>query len=83
MNFMNEYGLLVAVALPVLAIVGIQVFLFIGGERDTLLIPGLDRYPSIELGKSSATVTPMPVVDTAKVTATVESSNDEEERIAA
>jgi hypothetical protein len=80
---MNEYGLLVAVALPVLAIVGIQVFLFIGGERGTLLLPGVNRYPSIELGKASAAVTAMPVVETAKVAATVESSNDEVERIAA
>ena len=83
MNFMNEYGLLVAVALPVLAIVGIQVFLFIGGERDTLLLPGTSKYPSIVFGKTNVAVAPVPVIETAKVAEKVESSNDEVERLAA
>ena len=39
MNFFNEYALLVAVAVPVLAIVGLNVFLWMGGERGTLLMP--------------------------------------------
>ena len=39
MNFFNEYALLVAVAVPALAIVGLNVFLWIGGERGTLLMP--------------------------------------------
>jgi hypothetical protein len=39
MNFFNEYALLVAVAVPVLAIVGLNVFLWFGGERGTLLMP--------------------------------------------
>ena len=33
MNFVNEYALLVAVALPVVAIVGFQVYLFVCGDR--------------------------------------------------
>jgi len=39
MNPFNEYALLVAVAAPVLAIVGLNVLLWIGGERGTLLVP--------------------------------------------
>jgi hypothetical protein len=39
MNFLNEYALLVAVAVPVLAIVGLNVFLWLGGERGTLVLP--------------------------------------------
>ena len=39
MNFFNEYALLVAVAVPVLAIVGMNVFLWLGGERGTLILP--------------------------------------------
>ncbi len=39
MEFFNEYGLLVAVATPVLVIVVLQVYLFVAGERGTLLLP--------------------------------------------
>ena len=82
MNFVNEYALLFAVALPVVTIVAIQVYLFACGERDTLLIPGLNRYPSIE----SATKVPATQVAPASFSeapTTVESSNDEMERQAA
>ncbi len=39
MNPFNEYALLVAVAVPVLTIAGLNVFLWVGGERGTLLVP--------------------------------------------
>jgi hypothetical protein len=81
MNFVNEYALLVAVALPVVAIVGIQVYLFACGERGTLLVPGLNRYPSIEYGKQAAATQVAPV--TFSDTAIAEPSNDEMERQAA
>lgn len=81
MNFINEYALLVAVAVPVATIVGIQVFLFIGGERGTLLMPGFGGYPSIELRK--AMPEPIRVIEAAKVDVAVEPSNDPVERIAA
>jgi hypothetical protein len=41
MEFFREYALLVAVATPVLVIVAMQVYLFIAGERGTLLLPSL------------------------------------------
>jgi hypothetical protein len=84
MNFFNEYGLLVAAALPVVAIVGLQVFLFIAGERGTGLIPGVTRYPSIEFNPAVAEVATQPVAsEPSTITITIASSNDEEERLAA
>ena len=85
MNFINEYALLFAVALPVVAIVGIQVFLFVSGERGTLLVPGLNRYPSIDFQPKSADVVmkPVPMPAASSKTAATESSNDELVREAA
>jgi hypothetical protein len=83
MNFFNEYALLVAVALPVVAIVGLQVFLFVAGERGTGLFPGLDRYPSIEIRNAVEAAPRLAVSATPTVATAVESSNDEEERLAA
>ena len=48
MNNFHDYAVLFAVSLPVILIVGIQVFLFVSGERGTLLIPGLQRFPSVD-----------------------------------
>ena len=81
MNFVNEYALLVAVALPVVAIVGIQAYLYVCGERGTLLVPGLNRYPSIEYGKRAFATQVAPV--TSSAAAIAEPSNDEMERQAA
>ena len=84
MNFINEYSLLFAVALPVVVIVGIQASLFIAGERGTGLLPGFGQYSSIELGKAVEVAARKPMVSEAPTVATaVESSNDEAERIAA
>jgi hypothetical protein len=85
MDFFNEYALLFAVSLPVVVIVGIQVCLFIiAGERGTGLLPGFDKYPSIELGRAVEVAERTPVVsETPTVATAVESSNDEAERVAA
>jgi hypothetical protein len=84
MNFINEFALLFAVAIPVVAIVGLQAFLFISGERGTGLIPGFNRYPAIELNKVVEVAERQPVVSQVPNVATaVESSNDETQRIAA
>ena len=81
MNFVNEYALLFAVALPVVVIVGIQVYLFLNGERDTLLVPGVSRYPSIAYGKPATATQVAPVTFSSATVA--EPSNDEMERQAA
>ena len=83
MSFFNEYALLVAVALPVVAIVGLQVFLFVAGERGTGILPGLNRNPSIEIRESGKAVTQQVVCKSATLAAAAESSNDEEARRAA
>ncbi|HEY2628328.1 MAG TPA: hypothetical protein VGI57_04340 [Usitatibacter sp.] len=49
MEFIHEYALLVAVATPVLVIVGLQVYLFVAGERGTLLLPSLKPFPAIAI----------------------------------
>ena len=84
MNFVNEYALLFAVALPVVVILAIQAYLFVAGERGTLLVPGFNRYPEIELSGKAQTFAPGPVVvETSPATASVAPSNDETERVAA
>jgi hypothetical protein len=85
MNFINEYALLFAVALPVATLVGIQVFLFVSGERGTGLLPGLSRYPSIETGTKAEEVVMVPAAmpATSSKVAVSEPSNDEMEREAA
>lgn len=81
MNFINEYALLVAVALPVVVIAGIQVALYLAGERETLLMPGFTRYPSIPAAAPRA-VDMTPAAEATQAAA-VEPSNDEVERLAA
>lgn len=57
MNFFNEYALLVAVAVPVLAIAGLNLFLWIGGERGTLILPTTqDRLSAWEPAEASLKV---------------------------
>ena len=81
MNFINEYALLIAVALPVAVVVGLQVFLFVTGERGAGLLPGFSGYPSIELAKRQPKVEEMPASFNTDVVP--EPSNDEMEREAA
>ena len=80
----NQYALLIAVALPVAVIVGIQIYLFICGERGTLLLPGLDSYPSIErIARQSeiAGIEPMAVVVATRI-GVAEPANEEFEHAA-
>lgn len=85
MSFFNEYALLFAVAIPVATIVGIQVFLYLGGERGTLLLPGVASFPSIEYGMKAAEAVakPLEMPATASAAAVAEPSNDEMVREAA
>lgn len=64
MNPFHEYALLIAVAIPVLAIVGLNVFLWFGGERGTLLLPSA-RSATVAERVGEERETPLgPVVDT-------------------
>jgi hypothetical protein len=49
MKFIQDYSLLIAVASPVAVILGIQIWLFMAGERGTLLLPSLRPFPSGEI----------------------------------
>jgi len=46
MNFIHEYALLLAIAIPVAAIVGLNLLLVFGGERGTLLFPSAGALPT-------------------------------------
>ena len=45
MEFLHEYSLLVAVALPVAVVVIINILLALTGESGTLLLPSIRGYP--------------------------------------
>jgi hypothetical protein len=83
MEFFNDYALLFAVSLPVVAIVGLQVYLFVAGESGTLLLPSLKPYPSIDLQKIGSVAAPKTIVVAESVGKPVEASNDAQERQAA
>jgi hypothetical protein len=42
--FIENYSQLIAVAVPVLTIAGMNLFLALGGERGTLLLPSAGRF---------------------------------------
>lgn len=77
MNFVNEYALLFAVAAPVVAIVGMNAFLWFGGERGTLLLPGANRYPAIDYGMVSAQAAMKGMPASSSAAAVTQSANDE------
>ena len=52
MFLFNEYALLVAVATPVVVMVGLNVYLAMREETGALLLPSLRAFPSIEIEKS-------------------------------
>ena len=56
MNFIQEYGLLVAVAAPVVVVLAMQVFLFVAGERGTLLFPNLRPFDRVDMGPQAEPV---------------------------
>lgn len=58
--YTHEYALLAVVATPFLVIVGLNVYLWWGGERGTLLMPSSRNLPSV-LEASEAVEEPMPV----------------------
>jgi len=45
--YAHEFALLAVVAIPFLAIVGLNVYLWWGGERGTLLMPSFRELPKV------------------------------------
>lgn len=85
MNLFHEYALLFAVAIPFVAIVGLNAFLWLGGERGTLLAPSARPFPVEE--PVEAPVQSPAVMDAGQawdsVAAAPASANDEYAREAA
>jgi hypothetical protein len=48
MNATHEFALLIAVVLPIAVLLVANVALFLEGERDTLLIPGMRGFPTMD-----------------------------------
>ena len=46
-EFLEEYALLIAVALPATIVVAINVYLVLAGERGTLLLPSDGPFPDV------------------------------------
>ena len=77
MSFFQEYSLLIAVAIPVVVLLAMNVALWISGERDTLMMPGFMSFPSSPIEPAATDVSPA-----TEGVATAAAANDEE-RIAA
>ena len=69
MNFFQEYSLLIAIAVPSLAILGVNAFLMLTGEEGTLLLPSFRRYPPI---RTTTDVSPAGAAATAPLAANEE-----------
>ena len=76
MNFFQEYSLLIAFAVPCLAILGINVFLMLSGEEGTLLLPTLRPFPTVPAIAAETPSTGIVMIDAV-------AANDEFEREAA
>ena len=83
MSMIQEYALLIAVAIPVLAVVGLNAFLWLGGERGTLLLPSLAAFPSMEGGDAAVRVDGVTASSTGGGASRVAAANDEHAREAA
>ena len=83
MDFMNEYGLLIAIATPVLVLALINVLLALGGEAGTLLLPSLRAYPPVlDEARADAVTEPQPRAESAAPRATRDRVPDAEELLA-
>ncbi len=72
MSLFEEYALLVAVCVPVLAVAGLDLFLALKGERGTGLLPTPMRFPAVG---SAPAVEPACVA--AGAATSLEAANDE------
>jgi hypothetical protein len=49
MDALHAYALLVAVSVPVSTLLAMNVWLYLAGERDTLMLPGLRGWTAVEM----------------------------------
>ena len=76
MNFFPEYALLFAVAIPLAVLIGINIGLWFGGERDTLLLPRMNSFPT---GEVRTEASPEQVVEMGPKPVVAHAANDEGE----
>jgi len=69
---MIEYALLFAIAVPVLAVIGLNLFLYVGGERGAGLFPSSRPFPV-------AALTSVEPARALPVAPALEAANDESE----
>ena len=74
MDFLHAYALLVAVSAPMSVLLGMNVWLYLKGERGTLMLPGVGGWPAASRPAPAATE-PAPMAAPA--------ANDEPYRLAA
>jgi hypothetical protein len=77
MNVIHEYALLFAIAVPLLAVIGLNLALYLGGERGAGLFPSSRPFPVEEIDMDATVRAPAPHV------APATAANDEGERRAA
>ena len=84
MGFMNEYGLLIAIATPVAAVALINALLALGGETGTLLLPSLRPYPTLMVEAPAMEAAPVEApVPARRAAPTVTASADDAEELLA
>ena len=59
MSLAHEYMLLIAVATPVLALAAMNLWLYLAGERDTLLLPVVRAFPAMPMAAEAAIAAPV------------------------
>lgn len=57
--YTHEFALLAVVAIPMLALVGINLYLWWEGERGTLLMPSSQGFPAVEMGERAEEAMPV------------------------
>jgi len=80
-DFFQEYALLIVVLIPVAVVVAMQLYLYLTGERDTLLLPGLRAYPKVDLASPEPATIDAPATEDAEAAAKLDA--EEARRIAA
>ena len=76
MNALHAYALLVAVSVPVSTLLAMNVWLYLAGERDTLMLPGLRSWPAVEMAPKAEESAPAPA-------SAASAANEEPYRLAA
>ena len=78
MNAIHDYALLFAIAVPLVAVIGLNIFLYVGGERGAGLFPSSRPFPVEDLDATQPA--PAYTVTSEVTTSGATAANDEVER---